>query len=259
MSAPLLEIRDATVLRDGRSILRIDELELRDGEHTAILGPNGAGKSTLIKLITRDVLPVWTPDSAVLMQGRDRWDLFEARKVFGVVSDDLQETYDLAVTVRDTVLSGFFGSIGLYRRDELSSAMIQRAEETIAFLGIERIAHRTMDTLSTGEARRALIGRALVHQPRALVLDEPCDGLDPSARHHFIETLRDIAQAGTTLVIVTHHIADIIPEVSRVLMLRDGLIARDGGKRELLTHEALSELFDIPAHIESRDGFYQLW
>lgn len=259
MNAPLLEIRDATVMRDGRAILHVDELALREGEHTAILGPNGAGKSTLLKLLTRDVLPVWTPDSAVLMQGREHWDLFEARKVFGVVSDALQESYDRAVTVRDTVLSGFFGSVGLYRTDELSPEMIQRAEETIAFLGIERIAHRTMDTLSTGEARRSLIGRALVHRPRALVLDEPCDGLDPSARHTFIETLRDIALEGTTLVVVTHHIADIIPEMSRVLMLREGRVVRDGDKEQLLTNEALSELFGIPAHVETRAGFYQLW
>jgi iron complex transport system ATP-binding protein len=255
----LIELRDAEVVRGGRTILRVGSLALHEGEHVAILGPNGAGKSTLVGLITRDVRPLAREVPPVLLRGRPRWDLFEARRVFGVVSDALQEDYRRSVTVRDVVLSGYFGSVGLYRPAEVTAAMASRAEELLAFLDIDSLADRTMRTLSTGEARRALIGRALVHDPALLVLDEPTHGLDPSGAYHFLGVLRKIAAAGCALVIVTHHVSDILPEVTRVVMLRDGVIFRDGSKAELITGEALGELYGIPTHVEERDGWYRLW
>jgi iron complex transport system ATP-binding protein len=254
----LIELAGARVVRDGRTILAVDHLVFNEGEHAAVLGPNGAGKSTLIGLVTRDVRPIAGDRPAVLLRGRSRWDLFEARRVFGVVSDALQAEYARAVTVRDVVLSGFFGSIGLYRRNEVTTAMHDRADELLAFLAIDELADRRMDTLSTGEARRALIGRALVGDPALLVLDEPTHGLDPAGTYAFLGLLRQLA-ARTALVIVTHHVADIVPEVSRVVMLRDGRVFRDGPKAELLTSASLSALYGIPAEVEERDGWYRLW
>jgi iron complex transport system ATP-binding protein len=147
----------------------------------------------------------------------------------------------------------------LYRSDEVTAEMAIRVDELLAELEIVHLAERTMDTLSTGEARRALIARALVHEPRLLVLDEPCDGLDPHAAHHVRQTISRLARSGRTLMLVTHHVADIVPEVDRVVMLRAGKVYRDGPKSELLADEALAGLFDIPAHIEERDGWYRLW
>lgn len=256
---PLLELRNATVVRDGRTILHVDHLQIRTGEHVAILGPNGSGKSTLIGLLTRDVRPLHTEEPSVLLAGRRRWDLLEARRLFGVVSDALQDDYDRRVTVRDVVLSGYFGSIGLYRGAEVTPAMRERALELIDELEISALAGRTMNTLSTGEARRALIARALVHDPDTLVLDEPCDGLDPHATWTFLRTLRKLASPGRGLVLVTHHVDDIVPEVTRVIMLRDGRIVADGPKREMMTSERLSELFDFPATLDERDDHYRLW
>jgi iron complex transport system ATP-binding protein len=256
---PLIELRDAEVVRGGRTILHVDSLTFREGEHVAILGPNGAGKSTLIGLVTRDVRPLARLKPPVLLRGRERWDLFEARRIFGVVSDALQAEYERHVTVSDVVLSGFFGSVGLYRRAEVAPAMADRADGVIAFLGIEALADRTMDTLSTGEARRALIGRALVHDPALLVLDEPTHGLDPAGTYHFLGLLRRVAAAGCALVIVTHHIADIVPEVTRVVMLKEGRVFRDGPKAGLLAEEALSALYGVPAPVEERGGWYRTW
>lgn len=255
---PLIELCDAEVVRDGRTILHVDSLAFREGEHVAVLGPNGAGKSTLIGLITRDVRPLAREHPSVLLRGRTRWDLFEARRVFGVVSDTLQEEYRLGVTVRDVVLSGFFGSVGLYRRGEVTPAMRARVHELLGYLEIGAMAERAMNTLSTGEARRALIGRALVHEPALLVLDEPTHGLDPAGTYHFLALLRRLA-ARCALVVVTHHISDIVPEVDRVVMLKDGGVFRDGPKRELLTGEGLSDLYGVPADVEERDGWYRLW
>ena len=257
-TVPLIELRDAEVVRDGRTILHVDSLAFREGEHVAILGPNGAGKSTLIGLVTREVRPLARESAPVLLRGAARWDLFEARRIFGVVSDTLQDDYRLRVTVRDVVLSGFFGSVGLYRRAEVTPRMAARADELLAYLDITRLAGRTMDTLSTGEARRALIGRALVHDPALLVLDEPTHGLDPAGTYHFLQLLRRLAER-TALVIVTHHVSDIVPEVERVVMLKDGGVFRDGPKRELLTGEALSGLYGVPTEVEERGGWYRLW
>jgi len=258
---PLLRLRDCVVVRDGRAILSVDDLTLSEGEHVAILGPNGAGKSTLIRLLTRDVRPIAHDDgsAAVTLLGRERWDLLDARRHMGIVSNQLQETYAVGVTVRDTVTSGFFGSVGLYRHQRVTPAMLGRTGELLELLGIEHISARTMDTLSTGEARRALIARALVHDPEVLVLDEPTDGLDPQAQWHVLHAVSDIARAGHAVVLVTHHVSDIVPEVTRIVMLKDGHVLRDGDKRDLLTGEAMSALFDIPAAIEERGGWYRLW
>jgi iron complex transport system ATP-binding protein len=249
------------VVRDGRPILTVDELTLERGEHVAVLGPNGAGKSTLIRLLTRDVRPLAHEDGspAVVLLGQERWAIADARAVMGVVSDALQEDYIVAVSVRDTVTSGFFGSIGLYRHQVVTRRMRERTGELLELLGIAGLAERTMDTLSTGEARRAIIARALVHDPAVLVLDEPTDGLDPSAQYHVLRAVSAIARAGHAIVLVTHHVSDIVPEVTRVIALKDGRVAGDGPKSLLLTSESLSQLFDIPATIEERDGWYRLW
>ena len=258
--SPLLELRDATVIREGRTILDVEHLTLARGEHVAILGPNGSGKSTLIGVLTRDVhATAREGEPPVRLLGARRFDLFEARRLFGVVSSALQSTYARRVTVRDTVLSGFFGSVGVHRNNAVTARQRARAATVLSELEIEPLAARTMDTLSTGEARRALIARALVHDPAVLVLDEPYAGLDPTARWHFSRTVSTLTGAGRALVLVTHHIEDIPAEVGRVVMLRGGRVFADGPKTELLADEPLSALFGIPARVECRGGVYRMW
>jgi iron complex transport system ATP-binding protein len=259
-SRPLLELDHAQVRRDGRLILDVDTLVLAEGERIALLGPNGSGKSTLVGVLTRDVLPLAREDGPPMrLLGRDRWDLFEAREMFGLVSSALQAAYTRRVTVRDTVLSGFFGSVGVYSHQSVSPEMLERADAAMAELEVARLADRMMSTLSTGEARRALIARALVHDPEMLVLDEPYAGLDPTAHRHFAATVRSLARSGRGLLLVTHHIEDIGPEVTRVIMLRNGRVFADGPKADLLTSERFSDLFGIPAEVEERDGVYRVW
>lgn len=260
---PLLELNNARVLRDGRAILDVGHLVLNAGEHAAILGPNGSGKSTLIGLLTRDVRPI-APTSPgepppVRLLGKDRWDLFEARSLLGIVSNVLQGINDRPIAAFDVVLSGFFGSVGLQRRHRPTAKMLTRVADLLEELGISHLAERHMDTLSTGEARRALIARALVHDPPVLVLDEPCDGLDPTATYHVLRALEGLADTGRTLVLVTHHVEDVLPAIDRVILLKGGRVDADGAKADALTSETLSELFDIPAHLEERDGWFRLW
>jgi iron complex transport system ATP-binding protein len=258
-SAPLVEFRDASVILGGTLVLDRVTLALDRGEHVAVLGPNGSGKSTLVRTIAGDCRAAADGVGSVRVLGADRWDLFDVRAHLGVVSDDLRSVCRRSTTARSLVLGGFFGSIGTYAHQHVTAEMRARAEEVMSFLGITHLAGRRMDTLSTGEARRALIGRALVHDPEALILDEPYDGLDPSARYHFRELLRGLAGRGIGLVLVTHEIADIIPEVTRVVMMRDGRVSADLPKGEALTSERLSALFGIPAEVGEREGYYRLW
>jgi iron complex transport system ATP-binding protein len=261
---PLLELTAARVVRGRRTILDVDHFALWPGERVAILGPNGAGKSTLVGLLTRDIRPLapQDPDSPppVRLAGRSLWNLFDARRLLGVVSASLQSTYDLPVTVRDTVLSGFFGSIGLRQTHRPTAEQIARADELLAEVGATELADRRLDTLSTGEARRALVARALVNDPPVLVLDEPCDGLDPAMTWRFLETaVRPLARSGRTLLLVTHHVDDIVPEVDRVVLLANGRMVADGLKSEILTAERLSELYGFEAKLEQHSGWYRLW
>ena len=257
--APLLELTGATVVRDGRAILAVDHFTIAEGEHLAILGPNGSGKSTLIKLLTRDILPLWAEPAPVLFRGQPRIALEDARKLLGVVSADAQEQADVILPALEVVLGGFFGSLGVPGHRTPTAEQRQRAAAALAELEVSHLADRVMTTLSTGEARRVLFARALVHDPAVLVLDEPTNGLDPHASYHVRQAVRMLARGGRSLVLVTHHVEDIAPEIDRVVMLRDSHIVADGPKRELLTSERLSDLFAIPAQLEERDGEYRLW
>jgi iron complex transport system ATP-binding protein len=258
-AAPLLELRGARVVRDGRTILSVDGFSIAEGERIVVLGPNGAGKSTLIKLLTRDVLPLWVDPPPVLFRGQERIALQDARRLLGVVSADAQEQADVALPAQEIVLGGLFGSLGLPIRVTPTSAQEERALSALGELEVAHLAERTMSTLSTGEARRVIIARALVHDPAVLVLDEPCAGLDPHAAYNVRLAVRSLSRGGRSLVLVTHHVEDIVPEIERVVMVQDGRIAADGPKSELLTSARLSELFDIPAVLEERDGKYRLW
>lgn len=257
---PLLDIDEASVLRGERLILDHLSLRVAAGQHTAILGPNGSGKSTLVKLIARQIYPLARDDGRgqVRVFGRERWNVAELRGLLGIVSPALQRDYtsEAPLEAFDAVVSGFFAARGLGLDHQVSEPMRERAREALAQLDAGHLAGREMASLSTGEARRVLIARALVHRPRALLLDEPCAGLDLASRRRFLESLRTLARHGTTLLLVTHHIEEILPEISQVLLLRDGRVLQQGAKPAMLTDIALSATFGMPIHVHRRDDWY---
>ena len=261
---PLLALHSATLMRGGVPVLHSIDLTIRQGEHTAILGPNGSGKSSLIKLITREAYPLMPKGGqpAIRLFGKAQWDVSELRSLMGIVTSDLHQSFTRhseGVTAENAVLSGFFGSVGLPPRSIATGEMRDRARAASEEMGIRALADRPMETLSTGEARRVLIARALVSQPRALLLDEPTTGLDLAAQHHFLETLRTVARRGVTLLLVTHHTEEIIPEIERVVLLREGSIFQDGTKSDTLTGAYLSALFGLPVAVQrdAETGFYR--
>jgi iron complex transport system ATP-binding protein len=255
--SPLLELRHVRVLRAGRPVLDDFSLVLPHGEHVAIVGPNGAGKSTLLKLLSRECYPAPQPDTVCRILGRERWNVFELRGGLGIVSNDLAAALDPTATVRDAVLSGFFSSTSLEAFHDVTQWMHAAATAAIERLGIAHLRDRPLHELSSGEARRATIARALVHDPRALIFDEPSTSLDLAARRDLREAMRSLAGAGVSIVLVTHQLDDVIPEIERVVLLSAGRVVADGPKEQLFTAARLSELFGVPVELDVRDGVYR--
>ncbi|MCU1235347.1 MAG: transporter related [Candidatus Solibacter sp.] len=254
---PLLELENVSVRRDDRVALDSVTLSIAQGEHIAILGPNGSGKSTLIKLISRDLYPVLKSEPwALRILGRERWRLFDLRHILGVVSNDWMQMCTRDYSGHEIVLSGFFGSVGIWPNHQVTPRMEEKTREVMALLEISHLADRNTNEMSSGEARRILIARALVHDPQALVLDEPSTSLDLHATHELREALRRLARGGIGIVMVTHHLPDIIPEIERVVMIKEGRIYRDAPKPEALTSAALSGLFGIDVEVLERGGYY---
>jgi iron complex transport system ATP-binding protein len=255
---PLLEFRDVSVMRGMNVVLKNLNLRIDPGEHVAILGPNGCGKSTLIKTITRECYPL-PAGSELRIMGRERWNVFELRNLLGIVSNDLLNTSTRDLKGREAILSGFFSSIGIWPNHAVTPVMIDQADAVQEHLEILHLADRLFTEMSSGEQRRIMIGRALVHEPIALLLDEPSTSLDLFAQHELRAILSKLAQSGTAILLVTHHLSDIIPEIERVILMKNGSIFADGLKSEVLDEKHLSHLFGLPVTLERRDGYYHLW
>src|SRR5262249_13228349 len=256
---PLIEFERVTVMRGKTVALNDVSLRIGVGEHIAILGPNGCGKSTLIKTITRECYPLVQEGSSVRILGAQLWNVAELRTLLGIVSSDLMTMCTRSVSGRDIVLSGFFSSIGIWPHQEVTTEMHQRADRAMARLEVLHLADRCTDEMSSGEARRTLLARALVHDPRALILDEPSTALDLSAQHELRLILRKLAQSGTGIVMVTHHLSDLIPEIDRVVLMNRGTIVADGPTRETLVDSKLSAMFGRPVELFERDGYWSLF
>ncbi|MEN5265374.1 ATP-binding cassette domain-containing protein [Stenotrophomonas sp. TWI587] len=255
---PLIELDRACVIRGQVRVLHDLSLRIEQGQHTALLGPNGCGKSSFIKLITRELYPLAHGDGTVAVRvlGQNRWQVDRLRSQLGIVTGDLSSNLsDMpGLTVEEAVLTGFFASFVVPAFREVSPEMRGRARETLAMTGALPLLQRGYAELSAGETRRVLIARALVNRPQALLLDEPSTGLDLIAREQLIATMRELARQGITLVLVTHHIEEIIPEIERVVMLRGGKILADGPRAELLRDAPLSELFGGPIRVVDQAG-----
>lgn len=257
-ACPILDIEHATVYRGDIRVFLDFSFMLREGEHAVILGPNGAGKSTLLKLLAGGVHPMPLPETSIRLFGEEGANVWDARKRIGVVSHDLQRDYLICAEGLNVVLSGFYASNDIYSYQEFNEGQVSRAWEVMKELHIDAFGGRRFGHLSTGEQRRFLLGRALVHDPPVLVLDEPTSGLDVKACFHYLDLLRGQIQKGKTVLLVTHHVHEIPPEVERVVLLKEGKIVADGAKSDLLTDQRISDLFDCPIKLAQANGWYQV-
>ncbi len=252
-----IEFRNVSVMRGRTRALDSISLSITLGEHVAIVGPNGCGKSTLIKTIMRECHPLQTdPDSSLKIFGKDRWNIFHLRPQLGIVSPDWVQMCTRPISGREAVLSGFFSSTEIWPHNHVTRSMHRKADEILGRLEITHLAEHDMSEMSSGEGRRVVIARALVHDPKALILDEPTASLDLRAVHELRLMLRKIAQGGVSVILVTHDLPDIIPEIERVVLLKEGTIFRDGPKSEILSSEALSALFELSLEVIQRNGYF---
>ena len=268
---PFLELEEVNVARGGRVVLHGINLRVEAGEQIAVLGPNGCGKSTLIKTMTCECYPLAQAGTRVSIFGRERWDLTELKRRLGVVSDELPGRPTLRTTGRDAVLTGFFSSSTLWPNLTVTAEMRARAEEVLELVGAMGTAEKLVGEMSAGEQRRVMIGRALVGSGagsgradsgasnQMLLLDEPSNALDIAAQQALRTMLRRLAQQGTGILLITHQIADILPEIGRVILMRAGRIVGDGPRGEMLTEARLSELFHAPVRIGRDEEWLHSW
>ena len=259
-----LELEHVNVARGDRIVLHDINLSIRAGEHVAILGPNGCGKSTLIFTMTCQIYPIVQPDMRVRIFGRERWDLAQLRKHFGIVAggpfgSELPGERTAVTTGLDAVIAGFFSASTLWPNLHVTPEMRERAVEALERMEALHLAGQLVGEMSAGEKRRILIARSLVHRPRQLLLDEPSNALDLAAQRELRDILRRLAGEGTGMVLVTHHLGDILPEIERIILMRDGRIVGDGPRTELLTASRLSELFNTQVRIGRDDEWLHSW
>jgi len=244
----LLELDRATVQRDGVAVLDALDLRIPLGRHTAILGANGSGKSTLIQLLTRELHALAHEDGRAPVQvlGTHRWDVRSLRGRLGIVTQRLHEDLRTlpALTATSVVAGATLGAIADAAAGD--PALRTQACDALQRMQAGHLADRRYATLSAGEGRRVLLARALFHRPAALLLDEPSTGLDVVARARLMALVGDIARSGTTLVLVTHHLEELVPEIGHVVLLRGGRILADGPREAVLTDTLLSQAFDAP-------------
>lgn len=242
----IVEMHHAEVRRSGRIILKVDDFCLGEGESIAILGPNGSGKSTFVGLITREIFPIHHDEPPVLFCGSANTSLEEMKAQIGFVSSTMQKQIEVHLPAIKVVQGGLFGSLGVPKRFQASDEDHDRAMDIMDKLGIVDLAYRDMKTLSTGQARRVLIARALIHDPKVLVFDEPTTGLDPTGMYYVRQAMERIAASGRSIVLVTHYPEDIVAQIKRVLLIKNGEVFADGARDDLLCPQVLSELFEVP-------------
>src|SRR6185312_4279901 len=219
-----LHMQNVNVARGEAVVLHDINLTIRTGEHVAILGPNGCGKSTLIKAITCECYPIHAPGMSIRLLGRDRWDVSQLRRHLGVVETNLPGERTGVTRGMDAVVAGFFSASTLWPNLHVTEEMRERAWEALGRMEARHLADQLVGEMSAGEKRRIVIARALVHRPSQLLLDEPSNALDLAAQRELRETLRRLVAEGTGLLLVTHHLGDILPEIERVILMSGGRI-----------------------------------
>jgi iron complex transport system ATP-binding protein len=262
--AEFLSMRNVDIARGQNVVLQDINLQIASGEHVAILGPNGCGKSTLIKAMICECYPIVRPGMQMKVYGRDRWDVQELRQHLGVVATELPGERTSVTRGLDAVVSGFFSSSTLWPNLTVTQRMRESALDALELLGAAYLRDRWVGEMSAGEKRRVMIARALVHEPETLLLDEPSNALDMAAQRELREILRKVAvgsatRRGTGVLMVTHHLADILPEIDRVVMMSGGRIVGDGRKRDLLQVDRLRELFGVEIALTEREGYWHSW
>jgi iron complex transport system ATP-binding protein len=262
MTFPIISFDNLHLSYELTPVLKNISLQIEQGEHCVILGANGSGKSSLIKLINCELYPSYThePFRREIL-GNERWVVTELRKHLGVVTNDLHTRFAFEsgyLSGFETVVSGFNGTIGLFDHLEVTTEQIEAAERAMIRLEIEHLRDKRLSEMSTGELRKCIVARALVHSVKAILLDEPTVGLDIKAQLDFIEMMRSLARSGTTVILVTHHIEEVFEEIQKAVLIKEGMIYVSGKKKEVLNGANLSIIFNTELEVSHSKGRYYI-
>ena len=256
----IIEFENIDVGYDEKVVLKNINLKIKSGEHFAILGANGSGKSTLMKLIQSQIHPRQTKEFKKEIFGKSRYSIFELKKELGVITNDLHNYFEKEagyLTGFEVVLSGFYSSIGIFTHQDFTKKQIQKAIEVMNFLEIIDLKNKKVSSMSTGQLRKCIVARALIHDPKAFVLDEPTVGLDIKAQINFIKLLQKISLK-STIILVTHHLEEIFPEIKNVALIYNNTIFKIGKKEDILNSENLSTIFDIKIEVKQKNKRYYI-
>ncbi|MGJ0343545.1 ATP-binding cassette domain-containing protein [Aliarcobacter cryaerophilus] len=256
----IIEFENIDVGYDEKVVLKNINLKIKSGEHFAILGANGSGKSTLMKLIQSQIHPRQTKEFKKEIFGKSRYSIFELRKELGVITNDLHNYFEKEagyLSGFEVVLSGYYSSIGIFTHQDFTKEQIKKALEVINFLEITDLKDKKVSSMSTGQLRKCIVARALIHDPKAFVLDEPTVGLDIKAQINFIKLLQKISLK-STIILVTHHLEEIFPEIKNVALIYNNTIFKIGKKKDILNSENLSTVFDIKIEVKQKNNRYYI-
>jgi iron complex transport system ATP-binding protein len=254
-----IEVQNCDIYYD-RKILNDISFHIDEFQHTAIIGPNGSGKSTLINMLTKNIYPsrLNAKEPILKILNQDNWNIFELRKKMSLISNKFEHTLlnSSPLTVIDAVASSFLGTYGFFADDKITTNQLSKTEKALKDFDIYHLKNTQISELSTGQLKRVMVARAMVLSPRIMLLDEPSSGLDISAQHELFKHIRSISTK-LTLIMVTHHLEEIIPEIQKIIMIKDGCIFKIGEKKKVLTAENLSQLFDtnIALNIQNNDQY----
>lgn len=255
---PVIDFENVFVSYGLTDILHDINLKIYPDENWAILGANGSGKSTLLKLFSNDLYPNARHPYKKLIFGKERQDIFELKNKIGIITNDLHykfETRSPSVKAIDVVLSGYHSALGVFKHHEFSKKQLLQAERAMDFLEISNISEKKVCEMSTGQLRRCIVARSLVHNPELFVLDEPTTGLDIKSRTAFIKTIQKLAKK-VPVVLITHDVSEIFPEITHAALMFNGTIFKKGPIADVLTSENLSVVFDADISVECKDGSY---
>jgi iron complex transport system ATP-binding protein len=256
-ASPILALQKLRLRRGDVSILRDVSWEVTSGQHWIILGANGSGKSSLLAVLS-GYLPPTAGSCSVLGQTFGESDWRDLRTHLGIVSAPLASLMHPEEPAARTVLTGRDGSIDLW--GPVSKTERAEALQWLRKVEAEELADRPWGVLSQGERQRVLIARALIRSPKLLILDEPCAGLDPVARESLLAFLARLIRRkdGTAIVLVTHHVEEILPEFTHALLLHEGAVAAAGPIHTSLTEANLGRIFNAPLNLSRHSGRYRL-
>ncbi|WP_151951277.1 ABC transporter ATP-binding protein [Aliarcobacter butzleri] len=254
----IIDFENIDVGYDEKIVLKDINLKIKEGEHWAILGANGSGKSTLMKLIQSEIHPRHTKEFKKEIFGKSRYSIFELKCELGIITNDLHNYFAKEagyLTGFEVVLSGHYSSVGIFTHQDFTKEQILKAKEVMQFLEIEDLKDKKVAAMSTGQLRKCIVGRALIHNPKAFVLDEPTVGLDIKAQINFIKMLKKLALR-SSIILVTHHLEEVFEEIKNVALVYNQTIYKSGKKEDILTSENLSEIFETKLTLKEKNKRY---